>query len=38
MQIDHDGELEAVLTTARWLGSALNKALPSMVSRAGGFP
>jgi hydroxymethylglutaryl-CoA lyase len=38
MHIDHDGELEAVLTTARWLGTALNKPLPSMVSRAGGFP
>jgi hydroxymethylglutaryl-CoA lyase len=38
MRIDHDGALDAVLTTARWLSTALNKPLPSMVSRAGGFP
>ena len=38
MRIEHDGELESVIETSHWLGGALGKELPAMVSRAGGFP
>jgi len=38
MGVAHDGELDAVLATGRWLATALNKPLPSMVGRAGAFP
>ncbi len=38
MHIAHDGELDAVIETSHWLGGALGKELPAMVSRAGGFP
>ncbi len=38
MRIGHDGELDAVIETSHWLGTALGKELPAMVSRAGGFP
>ncbi len=31
-------DLEAAITTGRWLGGHLGKALPSALSRAGGFP
>jgi hydroxymethylglutaryl-CoA lyase len=38
MKIGHDGALESVIETSRWLGGVLGKELPAMVSRAGGFP
>ena len=38
MRISHDGALDAVIETSRWLGGVLGKELPAMVSRAGGFP
>jgi hypothetical protein len=38
MRIDHAGDIDAVLETARWLGGELDKPLPSMLSRAGKFP
>jgi hydroxymethylglutaryl-CoA lyase len=38
MRIDHDGRLEHVLTTSRWLAGVLNKPLPAMVARAGVWP
>ena len=38
MHIDHDGRLEHVLTTSRWLAGVLNKPLPAMVARAGVWP
>ena len=38
MQVTHDVSLERLLTASRWLSGALGKTLPSMVSRAGGFP
>ena len=38
MKVSHDGELAAVIQTSHWLSGVLGKALPAMVSRAGGFP
>ncbi len=38
MNVGHDGDLDAVIETAHWLGGVLGKELPAMVSRAGGFP
>ena len=38
MRVDHDGRLEDVLTTSRWLAGVLNKPLPAMVARAGTWP
>jgi hydroxymethylglutaryl-CoA lyase len=38
MRIDHEGRLELVLTTSRWLAGVLNKPLPAMVARAGVWP
>jgi hydroxymethylglutaryl-CoA lyase len=38
MRIEHDGELDSVIETSHWLGEALGKELPAMVSRAGNFP
>ncbi len=38
MQVAHDVSLDRLLTASQWLSGALGKPLPSMVSRAGGFP
>ena len=38
MEVSHDASLERLLTASQWLSSALGKPVPSMVSRAGGFP
>lgn len=38
MGINHDLELDALIDTAHWLQGPLGKPVPSMVSRAGGFP
>ena len=38
MQVTHGASLERLLTASHWLSGALGKSLPSMVSRAGGFP
>lgn len=38
MQVEHGVDLHAVLDASEWLASALDKPVPSMLSRAGGFP
>ena len=38
MGVDHGLDLDALIDTARWLAGPLGKPVPSMVSKAGGFP
>jgi hydroxymethylglutaryl-CoA lyase len=38
MQIEHGVELASLLDAADWLSGELGKPVPSMLSRAGGFP
>ena len=38
MNVVHDAKLAALLEAANWLSGALRKPVPSMLSRAGGFP
>ena len=38
MQVGHEASFDRLLTASRWLSGALDKELPSTVSRAGGFP
>jgi hydroxymethylglutaryl-CoA lyase len=38
MGVDHDLDLETLIETAHWLEGPLGKPVPSMVSKAGGFP
>jgi hydroxymethylglutaryl-CoA lyase len=38
MKVTHDATLASLLDAANWLSGALKKPVPSMLSRAGGFP